>query len=261
MCFASEEEMRKVIYTSIVGGYDSLPQPLAVDGSFEYVCFSNDIVEGSAGIWQVRPIPYSCADRTRLSRYVKLQPHKVLGDYDVSVWIDANIRILGAEFYRIVNERIESGSLMAQVPHPQRDCVYEEISKCYQDVRIGFRDAFRQRRHLLKEGFPRHFGMMENNLILRRHNDPLVRRISDAWWKEYQEYTIRDQLSLMPVCRRMGFRPELLLGEGKNARNVPYLELVRHSGTPPVAGLKGGRCLLKKIQWTFRRIVAGMFLK
>ncbi len=253
--------MRKVIYTSIVGNYDSLPQPLAVDGSFEYVCFSNDIAEGRAGVWQVRPIPYSDKDVTRLSRYVKLQPHKVLGDYDVSVWMDANIRILGEEFYRIVNGRIESGSLMAMVPHPRRDCVYEEISRCYQDVRIGFRDALRQKRHLERECFPRHFGMMENNLILRRHNDPSVRKISDGWWKEYLGYSVRDQLSLMPVCRKMGFRPDLLLGEGKNARNVPYLELVKHSGVRPVAELRGAGRLVKKVQWTFRRAVAGLFLK
>lgn len=253
--------MRKVIYTCIVGGYDTLPQPSVVDGSFEYVCFSDDIDGGCAGVWQIRPIPYSISDRTRLSRYVKLQPHEVLQDYDVSVWIDANIKIVGEEFYRHVNEKIESGALMSQVPHPQRDCVYEEISKCYQDVRIGFWDALRQKRHLEKEGFPRHFGMMENNLIFRRHNNPVVKRISDGWWKEYLEYSIRDQLSLMPVCWESGFRPDLLLGEGKNARNVPYLELVRHSGVPSVAELRGARRLPKKIQWTFRRIMAWLFLR
>ena len=253
--------MRKVIYTSIVGGYDTLPQPLVVDEGFEYVCFSNDIEEGRAGVWQVRPIPYSNNDRTRLSRYVKLQPHVVLPGYDVSVWIDANIRVIGDEFYRIVNERIESGSLMAQVSHPQRDCVYEEISRCYQDVRIGFFDALRQRRHLKMEGFPRHLGLMENNLILRRHNDPVVRRISDSWWKEYLDYSIRDQLSLMPVLWKCGFKPDLLLCEGKNARNVPYLELVKHSGVRPVAELRGAGHLVKKIQWTFRRAVAGLFLE
>lgn len=261
MCFAIGEKMRKVIYTSIVGGYDSLPQPIAIDGSFEYVCFSDDIGSGRGGVWQVRPIPYSNTDKTRLSRYVKLQPHRVLEEYDVSVWIDANIQIIGREFYDIVNERIASGCLIAQVPHPQRDCVYEEISKCYRDVRIGLSDALSQRRHLLKEGFPRHFGMMENNLILRRHNDPLVKKISDAWWKEYLEYSIRDQLSLMPVYWKMGFRPELLLGEGKNARNVPYLALVRHSGVRSVADLKGIRRWPSKMRWTFREIVAGILLK
>lgn len=261
MRFTKEDKMRKVIYTSIVGNYDSLPQPLVVDESFEYVCFSNDIKERRVGVWQVRPIPYSNSDRTRLSRYVKLQPHLVLSDYDVSVWMDANIRILGGEFYRIVNECIDSGALMAQVQHPQRDCVYEEITECYKDVRIGLCDALRQKRHLMEIGFPRHFGMMENNLILRRHNDPLVKRISDEWWKEYLDYSIRDQLSLMPVCWRMGFRPELLLGEGLNARNVPYLEIIRHPGRSAVTNLKGIRRWPKKVQWTYRALIAAIFFR
>lgn len=261
MCFAGGKEMRKVIYTSITGNYDSLSQPLAVDASFEYVCFSNDIKEDRVGVWQVRPIPYSNNDGTRLSRYVKLQPHKVLHDYDVSVWIDANIRILDDGFYRAVNGKIESGVLMAQVPHPQRDCVYEEITKCYKDVRIGLCDALRQKRHLKETGFPRHFGMMENNLILRRHNDPVVVRVSDEWWREYLDYSVRDQLSLMPVCWKLGFRPELLLGEGNNARNVPYLEVTRHPGRNFVNGLKGIRRLPKKMQWSFRAVVADVLLR
>ena len=253
--------MRKVIYTSIVGNYDTLPQPVVVDESFEYVCFSNDISQDKAGVWQVRPIPYSNSDKTRLSRYVKLQPHQVLQDYDISVWMDANIRILDGEFYRIVNDRIDSGVLMAQVPHPHRDCVYEEISECYRDLRIGLCDALRQRRHLKKTGFPRHFGMMENNLILRRHNDPVVRRLSDEWWKEYLAYSIRDQLSLMPVCWRLGFRPELLLGEGLNARNVPYLEIIRHPGRSSVTNLKGIRRWPKKVQWKYRALIAAIFFR
>lgn len=261
MYFTGEEEMKKVIYTCITGNYDSLPQPLVTDASFDYICFSNDIKEDKAGIWQVRPIPYCNSDKTRLSRYVKLQPHKVLQEYDVSIWMDANINIIDDRFYSIVNDKIDSGTLMAQVPHPQRDCVYEEITKCYKDVRIGLYDALRQRIHLQKEGFPRHFGMMENNLILRRHNDPEVIHISDEWWKEYLKYSLRDQLSLMPVCWKEGFRPDLLLGEGNNARNVPYLAITRHPGTNLIHGLKGIRRLPKKIQWSFRALAADILLR
>ncbi len=252
--------MKKVIYTCIVGNYDNLPQPLAVDGSFEYICFTNEISGGRAGVWQIRPIPYSDDDMTRLSRYVKLQPHRVLADFDVSVWIDGNVRITDGEFYRLVDGKVESGALMAQVQHPQRDCVYEEISKCYRDVRISLSDALKQRERLEREDFPRHYGLMENNLIFRRHNDPTVVRISDAWWNAYLDGSVRDQFCLMPVFRRLDFRPELLLGEGRNVRNVTYLEIVKHSGVPAVSGLKGLKRMRMKILWTFRRIVAALFL-
>ncbi len=250
---------KKVIYTALVGNYDALLQPAAVDPEFDYICFSDCIKGPKVGVWEIRTIPFTSKSNTRMARYPKLQPHIVLPEYEWSVWIDANILIKGAEFYEKVNEKISEGVKMAIVAHPckDRDCVYQEIVRCYKDVRISFRDAFRQRRHLLSIGYPQHWGMKENNVILRRHNDPAIIRISDGWWNEMQNYSVRDQLGLMPVCWKEGMRPEALLGEGVSSRQVPYLEVVRHSG---MVRPEGFHLFLKKIQWTFRRIVSRLFL-
>lgn len=251
--------MNKIaIYTALVGNYDSLMQPAAVDPEFDYICFSDCIKGPKVGVWEIRPVPFTSPNSTRMARYAKLQPHVVLPEYEYSVWMDANILIKGEEFYEKVNAKIAEGTKMAFVPHPSRDCVYEEIARCYRDVRIGFREALRQRRHLLAMGYPEHWGLMETNVVLRRHNDPDVVRISNDWWKELQNYTFRDQLSQMPVCWKEGLRPELLLGEGNNARNVPYLEVVQHSGRQQ-SDFKGLRRLPKKFRWTFRRVVARLF--
>lgn len=252
--------MKRVIYTCIVGGYDVLRQPKVVDGDFDYICFSDDTSRERDGVWQIRQIPYSSEDRTRLSRYVKLLPHKVLQEYDESLWIDANITITGAGVYDAVRLASGRGSLIAQVPHLERDCVYDEIVACYKDLRIGYGEARRVRQHLMDEGFPRHFGLMENNLIFRRHNDPAVICLSESWWEEYNAFSRRDQLSLMPVCRKTGVTPDNLLDGGKNVRNVPYLEYSRHSAAQDPSCCKGPERILLKIKWTWRRIVAGLFL-
>ncbi|MCD7978378.1 MAG: DUF616 domain-containing protein, partial [Tannerellaceae bacterium] len=82
---------KKVIYTCLVGNYDSLSQPGIVCEEFDYICFSNNIKEQKIGVWQIRPIPFFHGNKTRLSRYVKLNPHIVLPNYIYSLWIDANI--------------------------------------------------------------------------------------------------------------------------------------------------------------------------
>ena len=253
--------MRKVIYTSVVGMYDEIRQPEVVDPAFDYICFTDDLPAGKRGVWEIRPIPCPEKDPTRRSRYVKLLPHRALADYDASVWIDANIRIKSQAFYDAVDSAISRGELVAQVPHLTRDCVYEEIPRCYRDLRIGFKDAYRQRRHLIKEGFPRHFGLMENNVIVRMHNDPLVKRISEGWWNEYSSFSPRDQLSLMPVYWKEGFRPSLLFGEGINSRNAGCIESERHSLLDKSKEIKGFRRIALKFRWTFRRIVASLFLR
>lgn len=220
--------MKKVIYTILVGGYDKLLQPLVVDEGFDYICFSNDFNEEAIGVWSIRNIPFNDSDNTRVSRYAKLLPHRVLQDYDYSLYIDANIQITGSEFYSFVNERILEGVLIAQVPNIFRDCIYKDIEIAYRKRKVDFRGAKRQFEHLKQEGYPKHFGLFENNVILRKHNDPIVVKISEAWWKEYFTYTHRDQFCLMYIYWKQKYKPSILFGEGKNARNVEYLKLEKH---------------------------------
>jgi len=252
--------MRAVVYTCIVGGYDELRQPEVVDDKFDYICFTDDLSEKRRGVWEIRPIPFESRDKTILSRYVKLQPHKVLRDYDVSVWIDANITITGHAFYEAVENKVSSDCLIAQVPHLGRDCVYDEIVGCYRDFRISFKDAISQRKLLESKEFPRHFGLMENNIIFRRHNAPEVIRISDLWWEAFMAGAKRDQFYLMPVYRDEGFRPGFLLGEGISARNSDCLSIVRHPSVEFVLSRRGIRRLPLKVKWTWRKVISVLFL-
>ena len=219
-----------VIYTSLTGGYDPLMQAAVVDEDFDYICFSNDFQEKRIGIWEIRPVPFLHPDALVLSRYAKLQPHMLLPEYSHSVWMDANIRIVGKNFYDLVRAQIEAGTLAAHINHvhENRDCIYDEIETCLRYGKISLGDALTQYTHLRKNHYPRHQGLFENNLVFRRHNDPLIRKFSDCWWTEFLKYARRDQFSLNYIYWKEGFTPELLLPPDKCARNVPYLEYVRH---------------------------------
>lgn len=220
--------MKKVIYTILVGRYDELLQPLAVDSGFDYICFSNDIKEEKVGVWNIQRIPFEDVNKTRVSRYPKLLPHNVLQDYDYSLYMDANIQITDKKLYDVVNQKIGEGVLIAQVPNIFRDCIYKDIEIAYRRRKVDLKGAKQQYEHLKQEGFPKHYGLFENNVIFRKHNDPKVVDISEAWWKEYCTYTHRDQFSLMYVYWKQGYMPFLLLGEGKNARNADCLKLEKH---------------------------------
>lgn len=225
---------KKAIYTCLVGNYDELRQPLVVDESYDYICFSNDIKEKKVGVWQIRPIPFEHKDKARLSRYVKLLPHRVLQDYEWSLWMDANIQITGAEFYSIVDSKISEGGLIYQVNHchPPCDCTYDEIKFAYLGNRAGLREAFRQYWHLKRDGFPKHWGLFENNCILRQHNKAQAREISEEWWKEYMSHTKRDQFNLMYVYWKNNLKPSLLLPPDNDTRNVDYLQWNSHAVKP-----------------------------
>lgn len=226
---------RKVIYTCLVGNYDKLLDPLVIDESYDYICFSNDIPVDHIGVWEIKHIPIKLEDKIRLSRYVKLMPHEVLQNYDYSIWMDANIQITGSEFYEIIERKISSNNLVCQVEHcfPPCDCVYEEMKYAYSLGRSGLTETKIQYKHLKDSGFPTHWGLYENNILLRKHNDGLVRTISEEWWQEFNRYTRRDQFSLVYVYWKNQYRPELLFQRGSNSRNVPFLKWYNHVMNTP----------------------------
>lgn len=254
-------KLKKVIYTCIVGGYDELRQPEAVDVNYDFICFTNDFREPRIGVWQIRPIPFSCKDVTRLSRYVKILPHRVLEEYDVSVWMDAGIQITGDEFYRFLEDAVASRSLIAQVPHRHWDCVYEDMKAVLDQDRVGFWPTYRQYRHLRREGHPVHYGLYENNLILRFHKDPMVEAISEEWWREYMKYSKRDQFSLVNIYRKRGFTPALLFGDSRGAADVPFLWWHNHAGKQDFSSVKGVRRALFKVRWTLKRLLTRLLIK
>lgn len=222
--------MKKVIYTCLVGCYDDLAQPLVVDKDFDYICFSNDITRTNVGIWQIKSIPYKCKNNIRLSRYVKMLPHVVLSQYEYSIWIDANLQITGKEFYNLINEKIARNVAIAHVAHaiPFCDCIYGDIVNCIKNNKVEFFAARRQYFHLKKEGFPKHYGLYENNIILRRHNVEDVVKCSELWWQEYRKYTKRDQFSLMYVYWKYNVHPDLLLDENHCTRNIDFIKYNSH---------------------------------
>ena len=222
--------MKKVIYTCLFGDYDTLKQPLVVDDSYDYICFTDNNNENRNGVWEMRNLPgIVLKDSTRYSRYAKILPHRVLSDYDFSVYIDANIQIITDSFYAIINDRIEDNKLICQVPHLRSNCIYDEIRSAYFAGRVGWKETKRQYIHLVENGFPTKYGLFENNIILRKHNDEKVIDISENWWDEYSHFSKRDQFCLMYVYWRQKYMPSYLFDATHNTRNVECLKYTNHS--------------------------------
>lgn len=211
--------MGKVIYTVLTGGYDRLEQPLVTDPSYHYICFGD--TAGTSGVWELREIPFEGTPVMR-ARWAKMHPHLLLPEYDYSVFMDANLCISGAEFYGFIGQ-----DSVAVLQHPERDCVWDELRYCYLKDKISTSSAFKVR-GLLRD-MPRHRGLVETNILARRHNDPAVIALDDLWWKLLVESGgSRDQLVFTPALHKLGMKPSLLFGPGLNARNVPFVNYTLH---------------------------------
>lgn len=219
------------IYTSLVGGYDTLVDPVVVFKECDYICFTNDIKTEKVGVWSIKPIPYYNDDPTILSRYVKLNPHKVLNEYDYSVWIDSNIQILDTFLYERILLMINSGTLLGVVKHPDKNCIYQDARMCLLQGVSSYWGVWRQIRYLKKCGYPESHGLYENNLIFRKHNNALIIKASNEWWDMYQNFSKRDQLSWCFVLWQNNITPDWLLGEDINTNDTDHFKRRIHNYT------------------------------
>lgn len=210
---------KKVIYTCLVGGYDYLKEPEYVMDDWDYICFSNDYESPNNSIWKVRPIPLNGYEGQVLSRYPKMQPHKLLKEYEFSLYIDSNIIIKSDFLEKRVDELIEKDEKISIASHPERNCVYEEALVC---IRQGAGNLKHIKKHveLLRENdYPEKNGLFENNIIFRNHNDPDMIKLGDEWWRFYISIpSKRDQLSLPFLIWKFNIHVNPLFNKGFDLR-------------------------------------------
>ena len=184
---------KKIVYTVISGNYDTLRKPTVVTPGWTYICFTDQNIQSD--VWTIKPLPeIITSDKTlnqvKRQRIMKICPHLLFCDYDVVVWVDANL-IIKKNMDDLIREY--PGDLC--VPkHPDRDCIYEESKAIVRYCKDKKQNLDTQEKLYKEEGFPEHFGLNETNVIIRQQNDR-VTRIMNLWADTLRKYSHRDQMS------------------------------------------------------------------
>lgn len=193
-----------VVYTAITGNYDTLRDPEYIDKNIDYICYTNNKTIMS-DIWELRYIEDRNIDNRMLARKVKMLPHELLHEYDVSVWVDAKLHIVG-DLHDLIREYGGNQPILC-FPHFERNCLYQEAAKCMTDHLDDDEIIISQISRYYSEGYPFRNGLYETGCIVRRHNDPMVVRLMMMWLEEVKNNSRRDQLSFPYVCWKLGINP------------------------------------------------------
>jgi hypothetical protein len=190
-----------VVYTCITGGYDELRDHTYTNTEWDYVCFTDDlsIKNNSNSLWEIRPILFDKLDDVRNQRWHKLNPHLLFPEYEMSIWVDANVDVISKDLFDDVGIVIDKKKKMAIPIHPARKCIYDEFDVC---IAIGKdkEDTMKKQAEMIKkEGFPEEQGLFETNIIYREHGFDKVIAVMNEWWWWIENYSRRDQLSLTYV--------------------------------------------------------------
>ena len=114
--------------------------------------------------------------------------------YDLSVWVDANVDILG-DINDFILEQCSDEKSVFIPSHPMRNCIYSEAKTVILIKKDTKENVEPQIKRYKEEGFPVAFGLPQSNIIVRKHNEEECVKLMDAWWSEIEKGSHRDQLS------------------------------------------------------------------
>ncbi len=212
-----------VIYSAIFGGYDRLAPPRCSISGCDLVCFTDNRAVAS-DVWDVRYVDVDGETSALANRRYKMLPHVYLADYAQSLYIDGNVRILRSP-EQLIRQVLGEGSI-GITSHPERDCVFDELQACIEYGKISREESLRWLDFYQRSGMRRHAGLFENNVIVRRHNDPAVVQLMQVWWEFYRKFGGRDQLSLVALASAQGVNIQSISTGPRYSRK--YFSLTAH---------------------------------
>jgi len=214
--------MRVVVYTAIIGGYDTLNEPLVKPDGVDFVCFTDRDMESET--WEIQKVTPLYDDNTRTARKYKVLPHRWFSDYDVSIWVDGN-KVIAGDVLDYISQLGEGNlSLFDHMEcFDKRNCVYQEANaifklgqepgKTYKDNPLTIKS---QMERYLSEGYPQNNGLAFTCVVVRKHNDSDTINLMENWWTEIKYGSKRDQLSFDYVAWKNNYDFKYLSGDGRN---------------------------------------------
>jgi hypothetical protein len=231
--------MKIAIYTSIFGGYDDLIDDQYQMDGVDYICFTDRDLESET--WKVIKSTPIYNDPNRNAKKYKILPHRYLKDYDYSIWIDGNIKVI-SDIRALCN-----GDSYKVYDHMQvfdkRNCIYDEAQAILNFGKINsertpergiknWKDNPKlivdQMNRYISEGYPKNNGLATNPIIVRNHNDSDTIAVMEDWWSEIKYNSKRDQLSFNYIVWKNQFNFVYLQGDSRN--NEYFVSVGKHKG-------------------------------
>lgn len=226
------QRKRVAIFTAISSNYDSVKIPTVIDKDFDYFLFTDRPVADS-GVWCVQPFTYISADATRTARFIKTHAHWLFPNYDLAIWVDSNITILG-DLRPVIEGFVTSGMPIGAIPHPLRNSVYEEFNACKRkekdedSIMINQIDRYRRVKF-------EHNDLIESNFMLFDIGQTVTESVLNLWWCEIENGSKRDQLSLNYALAKCGAGWYRVMERPHSARTSSLFAFVGHDAGRGVA--------------------------
>ena len=215
--------MKIVVYTSYTGKYDKLRDPIFINENIDYLCFTDD-KNFKSSIWQVNNLDLSFKNNRRNSRLHKIKPHLFFEKYDWSIYIDSNVIIRG-DLNKLIDEVKSYNFSIYKHPYNTSTLIEEAqtiIKNKLDDEEIIRKQIEKYSKEVIelnKLSFP------TTTILIRKHNNDIVKKTMDTWWEEYMSLSQRDQMSILYSAHINKLELNIL---NNNVNNNEYFYKTKH---------------------------------
>ena len=208
--FEMTRNKKVAFYTCILGDYDELKQPEYVEENCDYYIISDNPRHAKSNMRWIdidSVVPDRNMSLQEKNRYVKMHPHKIFCNYDISVYMDGSIQLVGPmrQYLSCIGE-----VGLAIHRHRIRKCIYVESMMVNWLGMIKKKDVLPQIQKYVSEGMPRNWGLFECCVIAVDLSNKLAIKILEEWFLEFKNGAKRDQLSLTYIIWKNGFKPNTI---------------------------------------------------
>jgi len=218
---------RKIaVYTALTGGFDQFIPPLHVHDDVDYFVFTDGALPNAAP-FVARPPRYADVTTRRTARFVKTNPGLYLADYDIVIWIDANV-VMTSGLQPFLDTMEETNADLGVIHHSVRTSYVDEAAEC---ARIGADDKaiIEEQVALYRSVSVPETGLIETNFMIARLDRPKVRHFYNLWWREIASHSLRDQISVNFAAYESGIKVVPLLDAGKTVRDDGRFLIFEHA--------------------------------
>lgn len=233
--------MRIAVYTSVFGGYDNLiDEQFQMDG-VDYICYTDSDIKSD--VWEIRKSTPIYNDPNRNAKKYKVLPHRYLNDYDWSIWIDGNIKVISDIRSLCNGDAYKLYDHMLVGEYDRRNCIYDEAqtilnfgkinSERYPEKGIkNWKDnpqlIVKQMNRYISKGYPKQNGLVTTPIMIRNHMNSDTIKHNEDWWNEIKYNSKRDQLSFNYIAWKNEFNFVYLKGDSRN--NEYFVSMGKHVG-------------------------------
>ena len=218
------------VYTCITGNYDKeILEPFVKLENTDFYLFTDNEKQISEN-WIIKPIPENINreyNNILKNRYMKMHPYELFENYDYSIYIDGNVKVMSdlTELVYAINENVG----IAMHKHQFRDCICDEIEVCKIKKKGNYKEMKRQVEKYVQNGFPKKFGMLEATIIVTDLKNKVAKKILNDWWDEFiSTESLRDQISLQYIVWKNKLKIDDIGVLGNNLYRNPKFRINIH---------------------------------